>query len=90
MASTNITPREVATAITMLLEENDKLRRQLEAVGCGVKLNAKKLTRFEVREIRQLWSTSGLTQRAIAEMYDVNPATVSRIVRRQYHAKVAA
>jgi DNA-binding CsgD family transcriptional regulator len=47
--------------------------------------NQKKLTDREVKEIRNLARTSDLTQREIADCYDINSATVSRIVRGVYH-----
>lgn len=60
----------------------------LDAALAGVarepRSNAKKLTGDEVSRIRQ-WHRAGGKQREIADAYDVNPATVSRIVRGQYH-----
>jgi hypothetical protein len=46
--------------------------------------NRKKLTNREVKNIRDMWRT-GVSQASIAEIYDVNRATISRIVRGQYH-----
>lgn len=51
--------------------------------------NRKKLTPREVQNIREL-HRSGTNQRALAEIYDVNPATVSRIVRGQYYRRLGA
>lgn len=48
--------------------------------------NRKKLTRGEVFRIRLLWNKGGWSQAALADAFDVNPATVSRIVRGIYHA----
>ena len=100
MEHIQITPQSVANAIQELLDENDKLKARLgECVQYqGVpqryvigghmtgpnRPNAKKLTRSEVAHIRQL-KRSGWKQSALAEIYDVNPATISRIVRGQYH-----
>lgn len=49
--------------------------------------NTKKLSPDDVRRIRRD-SAAGLSNRELADTYDVNPATVSRIVRGQYHANV--
>lgn len=49
--------------------------------------NRKKLRKWEVRQIRALWDGPGaITQRELADMFEVNPATISRIVRGVYHA----
>lgn len=45
--------------------------------------NAKKLTKREVARIREL-KRNGFTQKAIADIFDCHPATISRIVRGQY------
>jgi hypothetical protein len=46
--------------------------------------NRPKLTQSEVQEIRDM-KRSGVSQADLAQMFDVNPATISRIVRWQYH-----
>lgn len=46
--------------------------------------NHKKLSAREVREIRA-YHRRGESQRDIAYLFNVNPATVSRIVRGLYH-----
>ena len=46
--------------------------------------NRPKLTPKEVTVIRAM-ARHGLTHKAIADIYDVNPATISRTVRGQYH-----
>lgn len=51
--------------------------------------NAKKLTRREVAEIREM-NRAGFSQATIAEVYDLNPATVSRIIRGIYYKGAAA
>ena len=48
--------------------------------------NRKKLTKSEVEEIREM-KRNGSTQSVLAEIFDVNPATISRIIRGQYHKK---
>jgi|HigsolmetaAR201D_1030396.scaffolds.fasta_scaffold177436_1 helix-turn-helix, Psq domain. len=48
--------------------------------------NRKKLRPFEVRQIRALWKTGQVTQAELADQYNVNPATISRIVRGIYYA----
>jgi DNA-binding MarR family transcriptional regulator len=84
-----LTAQKVAQYIEGLVAENEKLRARLSLAGLGKHINAKKLTPSEVREIRHLHNTSSMTQADLAEAYDVNPATISRIVRRQYHRRVA-
>lgn len=49
--------------------------------------NSKKLSADDVRRMRRD-AASGLSQRELADIYEVHPATVSRIVRGQYHANV--
>lgn len=46
--------------------------------------NRKKLTPGEVRDIRSRYRR-GETQASIADDFSINPATVSRIVRGDYH-----
>lgn len=59
-----------------LLRENEKLR--------DASNNGKKLGPGEVRRMRQ-WHADGWKQSTLADAFDVNPATVSRIVRGLYH-----
>lgn len=49
--------------------------------------NRKKLRPFEVSQMRRLYAkgSGGVTQRELAELYQVNPATVSRTVRGIYN-----
>lgn len=68
--------------IDALVKERDMLREQL--AHHLVPDNLKKLSEREVKEIRNLARVSHMTQREIAESYDVNPSTVSRIVRGMY------
>ncbi|HVV11617.1 hypothetical protein [Amycolatopsis sp.] len=46
--------------------------------------NQKRLTQREAGRIRELHATGEWTQKALAEAFDINPATVSRIVRGIY------
>lgn len=62
--------------IVELQEENAGLRRKLD--------NRKKLSKRDVTILRDMYS-SGYSQTAVADVFDVNPATVSRIVRNEYH-----
>lgn len=50
--------------------------------------NRKKLAFDDVRRIRTEYRTGRFSQRELADWYNVNPATVSRIVRGQYHRSV--
>jgi hypothetical protein len=50
--------------------------------------NHRKLTIYDVVRIREEYSQGSWSQRQIAELYDVNPATVSRTVRGIYHQDV--
>lgn len=73
----------VLREIDGLIAENILLRQQVDDLQ-GSPANQKKLTEREVSEIRNLSRVSHLTQKEIADIYDVNPATVSRIVRGVY------
>ncbi|MFB9926293.1 hypothetical protein ACFORO_42655 [Amycolatopsis halotolerans] len=68
--------------VTDLAAENRRLRATLAYRETA---NRKRLTPAEVAEIRRLWETTSLTQAAIAASFDVNRATVSRIVRGIYY-----
>jgi len=52
--------------------------------------NRKKLTAREVKTIRDMNRIGVASQAVLAKMYDVNPATVSRIVRGQYYKELAS
>jgi DNA-binding MarR family transcriptional regulator len=62
--------------VVQLREENAALKDKNS--------NRKKLSSPEVARIRLLHQTGDWTQAAIADAFDINPATVSRIVRGQY------
>ena len=78
-----ITPQAIAAAIEALMDENDRLKREIEQLK-ETRNNQKKLTDREVSSIRAI-KRSGLSNRDIADIYDLNPSTVSRIVRGIYH-----
>ena len=67
-----------------IIKERDELRTQLEAYK-EERNNRKKLSVREVKEIRNLSRASDMTQSEIADVFAVNPATVSRILRGIYH-----
>ncbi|WP_030095330.1 helix-turn-helix domain-containing protein [Mycobacteroides chelonae] len=73
--------------LTELKAENARLRGELDALKKPN--NRKKLTVGEVNFIRLMYRNRGFNQREIADIYDINPATVSRIVRRIYHKEAA-
>lgn len=78
-----ITPESVAGAIRELLDENDRLKRDLSAAK-GTPTNRKKLTDREVKQLKEM-HRAGTSQAELAEVFDIHPATVSRIVRGLYH-----
>lgn len=92
MAETiSITPELVAKGINDLLNERDYWKDRAQAVirvTGGSRPNRKKLTAKEVGTIREL-KRSGESNRSIADVFDINPATVSRIVRGLYHKEIA-
>lgn len=75
---------EVEDLIAKLVRENAELKEQLGPGSVLAHSNQKKLGPEEVQGIRTL-NRLGWTNKSIAETYDVNPATVSRIVRGIYH-----
>lgn len=75
---------DFAKALTAVLEENDRLIKENEALKAKPTDNRPKLTDREVKEIRDM-RRMGLSTREIADIYDVNKSTISRIVRREYH-----
>jgi CRP-like cAMP-binding protein len=58
------------------------------AARLAPKSNEKKLTDSDVRRIRTEHKTGRFSQSEIASWYDLNRATVSRIVRNKYHARI--
>ncbi|MFF7588592.1 helix-turn-helix domain-containing protein [Kitasatospora purpeofusca] len=57
------------------------LRAELET-----RTNRKKLSREDAERIRLAYDSDGYTQKELADLYGVNPATISRIIRRKYYA----
>jgi hypothetical protein len=68
-----------------LLQRNIELT---EAKRAEPKSNEPKLTPSDVRRIRTEYGTGRFTQTEIASWYDLNRATVSRIVRKKYHTGI--
>jgi DNA-binding MarR family transcriptional regulator len=77
--------RELVDAASAVERAVTDLYVKLAAVVVEPRANAKKLTLGEVSRIRGLWRTLSMSQRAIADAFDVNPATISRTVRGVYH-----
>ncbi len=75
---------KLVSEIDELIKERDWLRQELHTLQSHAG-NRKKLSDREVKEIRNLSRATDLTQREIADCYDINPATVSRILRGVYH-----
>lgn len=69
---------EIHEYVEKLETENRDLRKKTD--------NTKKFTKPEVTRMRALYDGGNWTQRELAEAFDANPATVSRIVRRVYHS----
>lgn len=59
-------------------------RKHIEPTKGKDRPNRKKLQAWEVQDIRGMYR-AGFKQSEIADSYDVNRATISRIVRGQYH-----
>ncbi|AOQ27973.1 HTH DNA binding protein [Mycobacterium phage Mundrea] len=87
LASSNTTLWEqrehLASVNDKLVEENRELRAKLETKGPN-RPNRPKLDRTEVAFIKDL-VRAGVSRRDVARSFDVNPSTISRIVRGQYH-----
>ncbi|GAB3912594.1 helix-turn-helix domain-containing protein [Kibdelosporangium lantanae] len=77
-------PREIIANLRGQVEE---LRARNAALTAQKSTpdNRPKLTEDQVAHIRELATQPGWTQAAIAGLFGINPATVSRIVRHQYH-----
>ena len=81
--SANALISQLSEYISGLESEVADLRDKANTTGIK-RANRKKLDRFAASDIRQMHRT-GVSQRALADIYDVNPATISRIVRGIYH-----
>lgn len=79
--------RALVDELTEVFQENRRLREENERLKASFKVptNKKKLTNREVAEIRRLARTTGMSQREVAEIYDINQATVCRILKGVYH-----
>lgn len=77
-------PKSLAAALRQLADEAE---RTVAAVPAE-RPNARKLTPSEVRQLRTEYRRGAMNQRELASTYDLNPATVSRIVRGVYHADI--
>ena len=78
--------------VESLLSENESLRiriQELETRPTASIDNRPKLTAHEVKVVRDL-KRAGESQADIADIFDVNPSTISRIVRGQAYRSTAA
>ncbi|WP_280444039.1 helix-turn-helix domain-containing protein [Nocardia brasiliensis] len=71
---------EMNARVAELERENTALRAKLD--------NRKKLTSRDVTLIRRFRLSAGLTHQELADTFDVNRATVSRILNGTYHKAV--
>jgi hypothetical protein len=79
-----VSPSAIAKAINDLLDENERLRKQIAAGSTSSqRSNKKKLTKRDVGLMKDL-KRLGSSNVELAAAFDVNRATVSRIVRGQY------
>ena len=79
---------KVLADIDQLIKERDHLQTRVFVLENQVSHgNKPKLTKREVSEIRSL-KRDGWTNQEIADAYEINRSTVSRIVRGQYHKGV--
>lgn len=70
--------------INAVLAENDKLRKEVEALKSKPLDNRRKLSAREVKDIREAYR-GGMRQKDLADNYGVNPSTINRTVRGIYH-----
>lgn len=75
---------QVMSEIMDLYEERRELREQLAAVAAQRLDNRPKLGKGEVSQIREM-RRAGVKLADIADSFDVNKSTVSRIVKGVYH-----
>lgn len=73
-----MTLREIIAYVRDLEAENKELRRKTD--------NSKKLDARDVQKIRQLYASGNWKQKELADAFNVNDATISRIVRGIYYA----
>lgn len=72
---------EIHEYVEKLESENRELRRKTN--------NAKKLDQRDADRIRSLYDGGNWSQAALAEAFNVNDATISRIVRNVYYPEVS-
>lgn len=77
----SMTLGEIEDYVETLEQEIKDLRKKTD--------NRKKLDQRDAQRIRRLYETRDLTQQDLAEMFDVNDATISRIVRGKYYPEAA-
>lgn len=75
---------QVLQELDALITERDFLRAELEALKAKQYNNRPKLGRGEVARIHEM-RRAGYKLQEIADSFDVNKTTVSRIVRGEYH-----
>lgn len=75
----------VLQELDALVKQRDELLEYIEWLQDAEPSNRKRLSNKDVKEIREL-HRKGIKQSEIASFYDVNPATVSRIIRHIYHS----
>jgi DNA-binding transcriptional regulator YiaG len=80
-----MTLTQFAAQLNAVLEENNRLRAQVAEFKSKPLDNKRKLSAREVRDIRAA-HRNGMSQKDLADSYEVNPATISRTVRGLYHA----
>lgn len=73
-------------AASELESEVVELRREIDRLRKG-RNNQKKLSPREAERMREKYRTGKFTQAQLADMFDVNDATVSRIVRGIYYGR---
>lgn len=73
-------------AANELESEVVELRREVDRLRKG-RSNQKKLSAREAERMRERYRSGEFTQAQLADMFDVNDATVSRIVRGIYYGR---
>lgn len=80
-----INPQDVVDAINTLLIQNLELKLEVERLTFEKQGNRPKLSDSEVKRIRYMKREGAFSNVQLADMFDVNPGTISRIVRNIYH-----
>lgn len=79
-----MTLTQFAAQINAVLEENKRLLQRVAELEAKPLDNKRKLSAREVQDIRAA-HRGGMSQKDLADSYEVNPATISRTVRGLYH-----